>query len=312
MGLFKAFSSALRGSMQDQWKEMFYCEAIPSNVLLKKGRKMTSSRSANNGSDNVITDGSIITVADGEAAIIVVNGRVIASYTEPGEHTFSCDKTAGVFSANSIEEAAETVASDVGNRFGFGGIAPVVCRVYYMNTKEIPGNNISLGNAIPFRIYDENTGLDMDISISVEGTYSFKIVDPLIIYKQIIGNIEAEYFTNSITSQINSELATKLQTVLASFSTKQFRVSGIPAIAPVIGEAVKQSINPWLRQQRGIELVSFPISAINVNPADMATVSELQKAEVLKDTAMAGAYLTSATADALRMAASSKGVSDEQ
>ena len=72
MGLIKAALGAAGGVMADQWKEYFYCEAIPANILAVKGQKRAGARSSNTrGSDNIITNGSIIAVADGQCMLIV-------------------------------------------------------------------------------------------------------------------------------------------------------------------------------------------------------------------------------------------------
>ena len=77
MGLIKAAFGAAGGVLADQWKEYFYCDSIPDNVLMVKGEKRTSKRSSNTkGSDNVISNGSVIAVADGQAMIIVDQGRI--------------------------------------------------------------------------------------------------------------------------------------------------------------------------------------------------------------------------------------------
>lgn len=39
MGLIKAGMGALGGTFADQWKEFFYCESMPKEVLVTKGQK---------------------------------------------------------------------------------------------------------------------------------------------------------------------------------------------------------------------------------------------------------------------------------
>ena len=66
MGLIKAAMGAAGGVLADQWKEYFYCDALPQDVLMVKGQKRVSSRSSNTkGSDNVISNGSVVVVAVG-------------------------------------------------------------------------------------------------------------------------------------------------------------------------------------------------------------------------------------------------------
>ena len=46
MGLIKAASGAAGGVLADQWREYFYCDALPGDVLVAKGQKRTSGRSS--------------------------------------------------------------------------------------------------------------------------------------------------------------------------------------------------------------------------------------------------------------------------
>ena len=86
MGLIKAGMGALGGTLADQWKEFFYCESMPKEVLVTKGQKRTTGRSSNTkGNDNIISNGSGIAVADGQCMIIVEQGKVVEVCAEPGE-----------------------------------------------------------------------------------------------------------------------------------------------------------------------------------------------------------------------------------
>ena len=89
MGLIKAAAGAVGGVLADQWKEFFYCESIPMDTLVVKGQKRITSRSSNTkGNDNIISNGSGIAVADGQAMIIVEQGKVVEYCELPGEYTY--------------------------------------------------------------------------------------------------------------------------------------------------------------------------------------------------------------------------------
>lgn len=306
MGFLKAFTSAIRGSMQDQWKEMFYCPSLPNNVLMVRGYKMKSERSANNGSDNIITDGSIIAVADGEAALVVCNGKVTSVFMDTGEHIFHSDRTVGVFSEGSFHRKSTAMATDLGRRVAFGGDAPLMHRVYYMNTKHIMGNEIDIP-AIPFRALDSNIGLDMDATVSIKGCYTMHIVEPMTIYTRIIGNVEQNYTTDLLVKQLHSEIASQVLSAFATLARGGMRVSGLPALARTLGEAIKDAVNPWLHEHCGVEILTFPISGIHVSGGDKQTINKGQMAKVLSDPMMAGGYVAAATGDALRTAAGNIG-----
>ena len=134
MGLIKAGIGALGGTLADQWKEFFYCEAMDKEVLAVKGSKRISKRSSNTkASDNVISNGSGIAVADGQCMMIVEQGKVVEVCAEPGEYTYDASTEPSIFAGNlgkSILDSFKTV----GKRFTYGGDTGVDQRVYYFNT----------------------------------------------------------------------------------------------------------------------------------------------------------------------------------
>ena len=76
MGLIKAIAGATGGVLADQWKEYIYCESQPADVLVSKGQKRVGGRSSNtSGEDNVISNGSVVAVNDGQCLIIVQYGK---------------------------------------------------------------------------------------------------------------------------------------------------------------------------------------------------------------------------------------------
>ena len=100
MGLIKAAAGAVSGVLADQWKEYFYCEALPANVMAVKGRKKVSGRSSNTSSDNIISNGSVISVADGQCMLIVEQGKVVDLCAEPGEYTYDSSTEPSVFTGS--------------------------------------------------------------------------------------------------------------------------------------------------------------------------------------------------------------------
>lgn len=140
MGLIKAGLGAVGGVLADQWKEYFYCDALPADILIEKGMKRASGRSSNvRGSDNIITSGSVIAVADGQCMMIVEQGKVVDICAEPGEYVYDASTEPSIFSGG-LSETVPAVFKNIGKRFTFGGEPPKDQRVYYFNIKEIPGN----------------------------------------------------------------------------------------------------------------------------------------------------------------------------
>ena len=204
MGLIKAITGAAGGVLADQWKEYFYCESIDESVLVVKGQKRVSGRSSNTkGEDNIISNGSVIAVNDGQCMIIVDQGKVAEICAEPGEFTYDSSTEPSIFSGNLGESILDTFKA-IGKRFTFGGDTGKDQRVYYFNTKEIIGNKYGTANAVPFRVVDNNIGLDIDISIKCFGEYSYRIVDPILFYTNVCGNVDYQYERSEIDSQLKS------------------------------------------------------------------------------------------------------------
>ena len=303
MGLIKAAFGAASGVLADQWKEYFYCDSIPEDVLMVKGEKRTSKRSSNTkGSDNVITNGSVIAVADGQCMMIVDNGKIAEFCAEPGEFTYDASAEPSIFSGNLGESIKESFKA-FGRRFTFGGDVGRDQRVYYFNTKELMGNKYGTPSPVPFRVVDNNIGLDIEISIRCFGEYSYRICDPMLFYKNVAANVTTEYKRETIDSQLKAELLTALGPAFAKISEKGIRYSALPGHTFEISEALNEVLTNKWRKLRGLEIVSFGVSNVNASEEDEAMIKELQKTAVFRNANMAGAYMVGAQGEAMKAAA---------
>ena len=302
MGLIKAALGAAKSVLADQWKEYFYCESIPDNILMVKGTKRTGARSANKGSDNVISNGSVIAVADGQCMMIVDNGLIAEVCAEPGEFTYDTSLEPSIFAGDLGETLAASVAT-FGRRFTFGGDVGRDQRVYYFNTKELMGNKYGTPSPVPFRVVDNNIGLDTDISIRCFGEYSYRICDPVLFYKNICGNATEKFTRESLDSQLKSELLTALGPAFAKISEMGIRYSALPGHTMEISEALNEVLSAKWRNLRGLEIVSFGVSNVNASEEDEAMIKELQRTAVFRNANMAGAYMVGAQGEAMKSAA---------
>ena len=143
MGLIKAFSGAFRSELADQWKEYFVCDSMSQEILLQLGRKRintTNYKSSNTkGSENVITQDSLLVVNEGQAMIVTEQGKIIDFTCEAGAYTFDSKTEPSMLNGNFSEGLKESFRK-IGKRFTFGGDTGNDQRVYYINTKEILGN----------------------------------------------------------------------------------------------------------------------------------------------------------------------------
>ena len=228
MGLIKAALGSAGGVLADQWKEYFYCESMPADVLVTKAHKKVSGRSSNrHGSENIISNGSVIAVSDGQCMLIVEQGKVVDVCAEPGEYTYDTSSEPSIF-CGGLGKGVKEAFQQIGKRFTFGGEPPKDQRVYFVNTKELVGNKYGTPNPVPFRVVDMNIGLDMDITIKCFGEYSYQIANPVLFYTNVCGNVEQDYTRDEIDGQLKSELMTALQPAFARISEMGIRYSALP------------------------------------------------------------------------------------
>ena len=307
MGLIRAAMGAAGGVMADQWKEYFYCEAMPADLLATRGWKRQSGRSANTkGSDNIITNGSIVAVADGQCAMIVEQGKVVDICAEPGEYTYDTGSAPTLFSGD-LSDSIGAVFQNIGKRFTFGGEAPMDQRIYYFNTKELVGNKYGTPSPVPFRVVDQRAGIDIDIAIRCFGEYSYRITNPILFYTNVCGNVEEGYTRDEIDGQLKSELMTALQPAFAKISDMGIRYSALPGHTMELAEALNDVLSAKWGKLRGIEIVSFGVSSVKASEEDEQMLKEMQRNAAFMDPTRAAAHLVGAQASAMQTAAGNQG-----
>ena len=304
MGLLSAATGAISGVLADQWKEYFYCEAMSTDILVSKGLKRVNEKRSSNtkASDNIISNGSIVAVNDGQFMMIVQQGEVIDFSAVPGEYVFDKSTEPSLFYGGFGKGLLESLKI-IGRRFTFGGDTAKDQRVYFFNTKEIIGNKYGTSNPVPFRVVDKNIGLDIDIAIRCYGEYSYRLVDPVLFYKNVCGNVTESYGRAEIDSQLKSELMTALQPAFSRISEMGVRYSALPGHTQEIAEALNQELSDQWKGLRGIAVASFGVSSVTASEEDENRIKQLQQAAVLKDPTMAAAVLASAQAQAMQDAA---------
>ena len=303
MGILQAGVGAASSVLADSWRDYFYCDSIPADTLAVKGVKRAGKGSSNTkGNDNIISNGSIIAVADGQCMILVDQGKVTEICAEPGEFVYDVSTEPSLFYGSLSSNIKETFKK-IGKRISFGGDAANDQRIYYINTKDIIGNKYGTANPVPFRVVDRNIGLDVDISIRCHGEYSYKIVDPILFYTNLCGNFTGEYKRENIESQLKSELLTALQPAFAKISETGVRYSALPGHTNEIADALNEVLSAKWGDTYGIRISTFGINSVNASEEDEKMIKELQKNAVLTNPNMAAATLVGAQAQAMQDAA---------
>ena len=244
MGLIRAAKDAVSSMMADQWREYFYCDSLSNDVLVVKGQqRVTNGRNSNTkGVENIISNGSIVAVNEGQCMIIVDQGGIVEFCADAGEFVYDSSTEPSLFYGN-LGESVKNTFSNIGKRFTFGGNAAKDQRIYFFNIKEIMNNLFGTASPIPFRVIDQNIGLDLDTSLRCNGEYSFHLVDPLLFYKNVCGNVTESYTRSELVAKMKAELLTALQPALAKVSAQGVRPSEIPAHTEDLTEALKEELS---------------------------------------------------------------------
>ena len=305
MGLIQAALASASGVLGDQWKEFFYCDSLSPEILVAKGhRRKSHSWSSNDGDDNIITNGSKIAVNDGQCMIIVQQGKVLEVCADSGEYIYDKSSEPSIFNDNkTIAESIQDIFFAMKDRFAFGGDTGRDQRIYYFNTKEIIGNKYGTPSPIPFRVVDYNIGLDVDIAIKCFGSYSYKIVNPILFYTNVCGNVKDTYNRSEIDAQLKTELMTALQPAFAKISEMGIRYSALPAHTQELADALNEVLSKKWGELRGLKVVSFGVSNVSASEEDANMIKEMQRNGALRNPAMAAAHLTGAQATAMQHAA---------
>ncbi len=308
MGLIKAGIGALGGTLADQWKEFFYCDSLENDVLMVKGSKRVGGRSSNTkGSDNVISNGSGIAVADGQCMIIVEQGKVVEFCAEPGEFTYDTSTEPSIFTGKLSDTIKETFKT-VGKRFTYGGDTGKDQRVYYFNTKEIMDNKFGTPNPFMFEVVNNRIGMARSVQVRCNGVYSYRITDPLLFYTRIAGNVTDEYTREEIDMQLKTEFISALQPAFAMLSALELRPAQIPAHTTELKDALNKALAVEWTQRRGISVESIAMNPITLTEEDMKKINQMEDAATMgSNPFMMAGRMTDAQANAMEAAAANEG-----
>ena len=304
MGLIKAGIGALGGVLADQWKEFFYCEALDMDTLVVKGSKRIGGRSSNTkGSDNLISNGSGIAVADGQCMIIVEQGKVVEVCAEPGEYTYDTSTEPSIFAGSFGQSLIDTFKS-IGKRFTYGGDTGKDQRVYYFNTKEIMGNKFGTPSPIIFEVMNKRIGFSRTVNVRCNGVYSYIITNPLLFYTKVCGNVEQAFTRDQIDEQMKAEFVSALQPAFGALAELELRPAQIPAKANELKKAMNDALQAEWVESRGISVEKIALNPITLNPEDMKKIQEMEDSMSYgSSAAMMAGRMTTATANAMETAA---------
>lgn len=297
MGLIKAAAAAVGSAVGDSFKDYIYCESLDNSTLMRRGYPKSSGGSGAYSQNSVITDGSRIAVNDGQFLIVVEDGKIVDFSAEQGEYIFHTNTAPSLFCGQFGERLKNTLAI-IGQRFAFGGIAPNDQRAYFVNTKEILNNKFGFGN-IPFRDGEFN----ITVTLQGFGTYSYRIVDPIMFYANVCGNADV-FTTANLDMQMKAELQNSLLPALGKLSDKNIRYDKIPSETPALAQLLNAELSSAWEAARGINISTLVFSNIVPDEQSVVKIRQMQESRVYSEnTAMLGARIGAAQANAMEAAA---------
>jgi membrane protease subunit (stomatin/prohibitin family) len=186
MGFIRAFTGAIGGTFADQWKDFISPPpTLTDHVLVAAGVKsgQNAGRGANvKGSDNIITNGSLILVPEGFGMLTIEGGQITGFVSEAGGYQFQSNNpnSKSLFAGDGI---IGSLVKQSWERFKFGGQPGADQRVMYVNMKEVAG--LKYGTQNPIRYKDANYNNTM-LAVTSFGNYSIRVVDPIAFYRNLV------------------------------------------------------------------------------------------------------------------------------
>ena len=298
MGLIKAFTGAAISYMNDLWEDYIYCDALDENTLMKKGHARRNPGAGANANDNVITNGSRIAVNVGQMMLVVENGRIIDFTAEPGGYEYNSSTEPSCF-CGEFEDVLKVSFENMKHRFAFGGIAGTDQRVYFINTKEIMNNRFGFGN-VPYR----DSEFDITIMLRGFGIYSYVIVDPILFYTNVCGNVKEQFVKISIEPQLKTEIQNAFLPVFGQLSKAGVRYDSLSLHTDSMIDLLQEELRDKWKEDRGIEIRTMAFSNVLPDEASVDKIRELQESRVYSgNKAMLGARVGAAQANAMESAA---------
>lgn len=308
MGLLRVFKETVGGVLEDQWRDFFTSDSLGPDTLLVRGVRAETKRSKNKGDESIVTNGSIITVADGQFMLLTDQGRIVEFSGEPGEFLYDSSTEASLFyNEEGLGKSIKDSFKNAVRRFTFGGHHAKDLRIYYINTKEIPNNKYGTPNPVPFKIQDPAIGLSMVMPIRAHGIFSYYIANPILFYSFVAGNVKEDYTREMLDDRLRGEFLTALQPALGRISAKGIGYDELPLHTKELTDELNHELSEDWLEKRGIQIFSVTMDSVTASEEDVKRLQDMQSQAIYKDTSMAAAGLTAAQMDAMREAAKNEG-----
>ena len=224
MGIIKAAVSAIGGALADQWLEVMEPGNMGDQTVFASGVKVRKGSNVK-GTENVVSDGSVIHVYPNQFMMVVDGGKVVDYTAEEGYYTVKNSSTPSLFNGQFKDSLKESF-----NRIKYGGGTPRAQKVFYVNLQEIKG--IKFGTRNPVNYFD--SFYNAELFLRAHGTYSIKITDPLRFYAQVIPKNANRVEISAINEQYMNEFLEAFQASINRMSAEGERISFVASKGTVL------------------------------------------------------------------------------
>ena len=297
MGIIKAVKQAIGGGFADTWQEVIEPDNIGDQTVYARGVLVNRGQNRK-GSDNIVSNGSIVHVYDNQFMILVDGGKIVDYTAEPGYYQVSNSSMPSLFNGQFGDSLKEAF-----NRVKFGGQTPQSQKVYYINLQEIKG--IKFGTRNPINYFD--TFYNAELFLRAHGTYSIKIVNPLQFYAEVIPKNMDRVEITDINEQYLSEFLEALQSAINQMSADGTRISFVTSKATQLGKYMAQCLDEDWNQMRGMEVQSVGIASLSYDEKSQELINTRNEGAMLSDPTIAQGYMVKNMSEGVKNAGSNSG-----
>lgn len=294
MGIIKAVAQAIGGSLADQWLEVYEPDDMGDNTVFTSGVLIRQGQNKK-GSDNTVSNGSIIHVYDNQFMMLVDGGKIVDYTAEPGYYKVDNSSLPSLFNGQFGDALKESFS-----RVKFGGQTPTMQKVFYINLQEIKG--IKFGTRNPINYFD--SFYNAELFLRAHGNYSVKITDPLKFYAEAIPRNKDHVEINDINEQYLSEFLEALQTSINQLSADGVRISYVSSKGRELSKYMSQTLDEDWNQMRGMEIQSVGIASISYDEESTKLINMRNQGAMLGDPTVREGYVQGAMARGLEAAGS--------
>jgi len=292
MGLLKAVKSAVKGEFSEQWLEVYEPSSMGDQTVFVPGIRIRKGENVK-GSDNIVSNGSIIHVYDNQFMMLVDGGKVVDYTAEPGYYTVDNSTAPSLFNGEVIANL-----KDAWERIKFAGVTPREQKVYFINLQEIKG--IKFGTRNPINYYD--SFYNAELFIRAHGTYSVKIVNPLQFYAEAVPRNRDRVEFTDISEQYVSEFLQALQASINQMSADGTRVSHVTSKAYELGKYMANVLDEDWNKTRGMEIQSVGIASVSYDDKSQELVEMRNQDAIYSNPDVARGYMVRSAGEAMKSA----------